>query len=467
MGRRKKPWGGRFRADTDRRVESFTASLSFDRRLAQVDICASIAHARMLGRQRIIPAKDARTIVRGLEAIAREIEGGTFPWRPDLEDIHMNVEARLVEKIGNAGKCLHTARSRNDQVATDLRIYLKDRIRVIDAAIGDLQRVILGKARRHLDVLMPGYTHLQRAQPILFSHHLMAYHEMLTRDRERMRGAFARTDVLPLGAGALAGTSFPIDRAYVAKQLGFSRVSENSLDAVSDRDFAVEFLAAAALIMIHLSRLCEELVLWTTEEFGFVELPDAFCTGSSIMPNKKNPDVPELVRGKTGRVLGDLMALLTVMKGLPLAYNKDLQEDKEPLFDAADTVEASVTILAMLVEKLKPRADRMRAAALRGFLTATDLADHLVTRGVPFREAHRIVGEIVAHCLDRGKDLTDLSVKDLRRFSPRFGPDSVLRISPEDSVSRRRALGGTARPTVRAAIARAERAHSRMKPLPA
>jgi argininosuccinate lyase len=465
--RRSKPWGGRFKADTDRRVETFTASLSFDRRLAKVDIRASVAHARMLARRKIIPAKDARAIVAGLEAIGGEIESGGFPWRPDLEDIHMNIEARLVEKIGDAGRHLHTARSRNDQVTTDLRLYLKERIGAVDAAIGDLQRALLAKARRHLDVLMPGYTHLQRAQPILFSHHLMAYHEMLARDRGRMRGAFERTDVLPLGAGALAGTSFPIDRVYVAKLLGFSRVAENSLDAVGDRDFAAEFLAAAALLMIHLSRLCEELVLWTTEEFGFIELPDAFCTGSSIMPNKKNPDVPELVRSKSGRVVGDLVALLTVMKALPLAYNKDLQEDKEPVFDAADTAEGSTAILAVLIAKMRLRPDRMRDAALRGFLTATDLADHLVTRGVPFRRAHRIVGEIVARCLDRGKDLADLDLKDLRCFSTRFGPDAIQRISAEDSVSRRRALGGTARPTVAAAITRASRALSRMKPLSA
>ncbi len=464
--KRSKPWGGRFKADTDRLVEAFTASLPFDRRLADVDVRVSIAHARMLGKQKIIPAKDARNLVRGLQAIAREIEAGSFPWREDLEDIHMNVEARLIEKIGEAGKRLHTGRSRNDQVATDLRLYLKEKINAIDEAIGAFQAVLLAQARKHLGVAMPGYTHLQQAQPVLFSHHLMAYFEMLARDRRRMRDAHACADVLPLGTGALAGVSFPIDRAYVAKLLGFSRLAENSLDAVSDRDFAVEFLAAATLLLVHLSRLCEELVLWSTTEFGFVELPDAFCTGSSMMPNKKNPDVPELVRGKAGRVLGDLVALLTVLKGLPLAYNRDLQEDKEPVFDAAETVEQSLLVLTAAFFELEVRRERMEAAASGGFLVATDLADHLVERGVPFREAHRIVGELVGYCLDRGKRLQALTPRELRRFSPRLGPEALRRLSVKDSLARRSAPGGTARTAVAAAIRRGERALSKMKPLP-
>ncbi|MFQ5458640.1 MAG: argininosuccinate lyase, partial [Myxococcota bacterium] len=364
--KRKKAWGGRFKMDTDRMVEAFTGSLAWDRKLAHADIRVSIAHARMLGKQKIITAKDARAIVKGLEAIAREIDAGSFPWREALEDVHMNVEARLIEKIGEAGKRLHTGRSRNDQVATDLRLYLKEHIGAIDDAAAGLQKALIAQAKRHLGVIMPGYTHLQQAQPILVSHHLMAYVEMLLRDRGRLRDAFARTDVLPLGAGALAGTPFPIDRAYVAKLLGFKRVAENSIDAVSDRDFAVEFLSAAALLMVHLSRLCEELVLWSSSEFGFVELPDAFCTGSSIMPNKKNPDVPELVRGKSGRVVGDLVALLTVMKGLPLAYNRDMQEDKAPVFDAAETLEQSLLVLASAVGAMEVRRERMEAAAAKG-----------------------------------------------------------------------------------------------------
>ncbi len=455
--KKSKPWGGRFQAETNERVEAFTASLSFDRRLAPVDIRGSIAHARMLAKQRIIPEKDARAIVRGLTEIAAEIESGRFPWRIELEDVHMNVEARLIEKIGDAGKRLHTGRSRNDQVATDLRLFLKERLLAIDSAAAELQRAIVAQAKRHLGVLMPGYTHLQRAQPILFSHHLMAWYEMLRRDRSRMQGAFERTDELPLGAGALAGTSFPIDRAYVARLLGFSRVAQNSLDAVSARDFAAEFLAAAAILMVHLSRICEELVLWSTDEFGFVELPDAFCTGSSLMPNKKNPDVPELVRGKSGRVLGHLVSLLTVMKGLPLAYNKDLQEDKEPIFDTVDTVEASLRILAAAISAIEVRAERMEAAARHGFLAATDLADYLVERGMPFREAHHVVGAIVRHCIDTGKELLDLGPENFRRFSPLFGPDVIRRLRPEDSIARRKATGGTARTTVATAIRRAER----------
>ncbi|MDP3938751.1 MAG: argininosuccinate lyase [Deltaproteobacteria bacterium] len=464
--KRKKPWGGRFKMDTDRMVEAFTSSLAFDRNLAGADIRGSIAHARMLAKQKIITAKDARAIIRGLEEIRREIDSGGFPWREDLEDIHMNIEARLIEKTGEAGKRLHTARSRNDQVATDLRLYLKERLAAIDAAAGALQKALIGQAKRHLGAIMPGYTHLQQAQPVLFSHHLMAYVEMLGRDRGRLRDAFARADVLPLGAGALAGTPFPIDRAYVAKLLGFSKVAENSIDAVSDRDFAVEFLSAVALLMVHLSRFCEELVLWSTTEFGFVELSDAFCTGSSIMPNKKNPDVAELVRGKTGRVVGGLVSLLTTLKGLPLSYNKDLQEDKEPVFDAADTAEQSLLILAQAVATMAVHAERMRAAASGGFLTATDAADYLVEKGVPFREAHHLVGGLVAHCIDAGRALDDLTAAELRKFSPKFGADAARRLTAESSVASRKSTGGTARATVAAAIRKSERTLSKLKPLP-
>jgi argininosuccinate lyase len=402
----------------------------------------------MLARQRIIPARDAQKIVRVLKAIRSEIERGAFPFSPSDEDIHMNIERRLTEKIGAAGAKLHTARSRNDQVALDMRLFLRDEVELIIAGLGALERELARAAHRHIDVIMPGYTHLQRAQPVLLSHHLLAYYEMFERDRERFIGALERINVLPLGSGALAGTTFPIDRNYVAKLLGFPRISKNSLDAVADRDFILEFLSASAILFVHLSRLAEELVLWSSQEFGFIDLPDGYCTGSSMMPQKKNPDVPELIRGKTGRVFGHLQGMLTIMKGLPLAYNRDLQEDKIPLFDTVDTVKASVAITAEIIRGLKVRKERMMEAVRDGFMNATDLADYLVGRGVPFRSAHALAGRIVEHCLAAGQRIEELPLAEMRRFSPKIEKDVYRYLSAESAVGRRRALGGTARANV-------------------
>jgi argininosuccinate lyase len=446
--RSSKLWGGRFTGRTAESVEAFTASIDVDRRLYRHDIAGSIAHARMLARQRIIPARDAQKIVRGLKAIRSEIERGAFPFSPSDEDIHMNIERRLTEKIGAAGAKLHTARSRNDQVALDMRLFLRDEVELIIAGLGALERELARAAHRHIDVIMPGYTHLQRAQPVLLSHHLLAYYEMFERDRERFIGALERINVLPLGSGALAGTTFPIDRNYVAKLLGFPRISKNSLDAVADRDFILEFLSASAILFVHLSRLAEELVLWSSQEFGFIDLPDGYCTGSSMMPQKKNPDVPELIRGKTGRVFGHLQGMLTIMKGLPLAYNRDLQEDKIPLFDTVDTVKASVAITAEIIRGLKVRKERMMEAVRDGFMNATDLADYLVGRGVPFRSAHALAGRIVEHCLAAGQRIEELPLAEMRRFSPKIEKDVYRYLSAESAVGRRRALGGTARANV-------------------
>jgi argininosuccinate lyase len=443
-----KLWGGRFTANIAESVEAFTASIDVDRRLYHHDIAGSIAHAKMLARQRIISGRDAQKIVRGLKAIHSEIERGVFPFSARDEDIHMNIERRLTEKIGAAGGKLHTARSRNDQVALDMRLFLRDEVGQINAALSALQRELARSAKRHLDVIMPGYTHLQRAQPVLFSHHLLAYYDMFERDRERFAGALERTNVLPLGSGALAGTTFPIDRNYVARLLAFPRVSQNSLDAVADRDFVLEFIANSAILFVHLSRLAEELVLWCSQEFGFVDLPDGYCTGSSMMPQKKNPDVPELIRGKSGRVFGHLQGMLTVMKGLPLAYNRDLQEDKIPLFDTVDTVKATLTIVAEIVRGLKVRKERMMAAAQEGWMNATDLADYLVGRGVPFRSAHAIAGRIVQHCVAGGRRIESLPLAEMRRFSPKIEGDIYRFLSAESVVERRRALGGTARANV-------------------
>jgi len=448
VARAGKLWGGRFAKATAESVEAFTASIDVDRRLYRHDIAGSIAHAKMLSRQRIIPARDAQKIVRGLKAIRGEIERGVFTFSSADEDIHMNIERRLTEKIGAAGGKLHTARSRNDQVALDMRLFLRDEVELIIGDLGALERELARSAKRHIDVIMPGYTHLQRAQPVLLSHHLLAYYDMFERDRERFAGALERINVLPLGSGALAGTSFSIDRNYVAKLLGFPRVSKNSLDAVADRDFILEFLAASAILFVHLSRLAEELVLWCSQEFGFVELPDGYCTGSSMMPQKKNPDVPELIRGKTGRVFGHLQAMLTIMKGLPLAYNRDLQEDKIPLFDTVDTVKASVRIAAEIMRGLKVRKERMMEAARDGFMNATDLADYLVGRGLPFRPAHAVAGRIVQHCLAAGRRIEELPLADMRRFSPKIERDVYRYLSAESVVGRRRALGGTARANV-------------------
>jgi argininosuccinate lyase len=429
-------------------VEAFTASVAVDSRLFRHDIMGSIAHAKMLAKQRIIPARDAQRIVRGLKAIEREIDSGKFVFSPADEDIHMNIERRLSDMIGAAGGKLHTARSRNDQVALDMRLYLREEVEVIDEGLRTVQWTLAQAAKKHLDVIMPGYTHLQRAQPVLLSHHLLAYYDMFGRDRERFAECLTRINVLPLGSGALAGTTFPIDRAYVAKLLNFPRISKNSIDAVSDRDFVLEFLAAAAILFVHLSRLAEELVLWSSQEFAFVELPDGYCTGSSMMPQKKNPDVPELIRAKSGRVFGHLQALLTIMKGLPLAYNRDLQEDKVPLFDTADTVKASVKIMGEVVAGMSVKHERMREAVRDGFMNATDLADYLVERGVPFRGAHKAAGRIVQFCAKQGKRIEELSLAELQRFSPKIDKNVYRYLSAEAVVGRRRALGGTARQNV-------------------
>ncbi|MEW5762961.1 MAG: argininosuccinate lyase [Bacillota bacterium] len=450
-----KLWGGRFRKETDALAHAFNASLSFDRRLYRQDIKGSIAHARMLGRTGIIPAAEAEAIIRGLEAVLEDFESGRVVPAPDDEDIHTLVERLLVEKIGEVGKKLHTARSRNDQVALDTRMYLKDEIREIIGLLGEACRALLDVAEIHVETLMPGYTHLQRAQPVTLAHHLLAYFEMFLRDIERLGDCYRRTDVLPLGAGALAGTPFPIDRAAVAAELGFAAVAENSIDAVSDRDFVIEFCAAAALIMMHLSRLGEEVVLWSSQEFGFIELDDAFSTGSSIMPQKKNPDLAELMRGKAGRVFGHLMALLTVMKGLPLAYNKDMQEDKEALFDTVDTVKGCLAVLAPMLRTMRVRTERMRAATCGGYVNATDLADYLVKKGVPFRDAHAAAGRAVLYALERNRGLEELTLEELRQISPHIEGDVYEVIALEKIVAARRVHGGPAPETVRTALARA------------
>jgi argininosuccinate lyase len=452
-----KLWGGRFSQPTDKFVEEFTASIDFDKRLYRHDIRGSMAHARMLGRQGIIPEADVAAIISGLEAILAQIEAGEFDFSVSLEDIHMNIEARLSAAIGEAGKRLHTGRSRNDQVAVDIRLYLRDEIAEVVRYLDLLSDALLFQAEQNLGVIMPGYTHLQVAQPILFSHHMLAYVEMFRRDRGRMEDCAKRFNVLPLGAGALAGTTFPIDREFVAEQLDFADVTRNSLDSVSDRDFALEFLSASSILMMHLSRFSEELILWSTSEFDFIELSDSFCTGSSIMPQKKNPDVPELVRGKTGRVYGNLMALLTVMKSLPLAYNKDMQEDKEPLFDTVDTVKGSLKIFADMAREMKVKAEVMGEAAARGFSNATDVADYLVRTGMPFREAHEVVGKSVRYCIEHGKRLEELSMDQWKSFSHRIGADIYDAITLEASVNARRATGGTALERVKAEMERLKR----------
>jgi len=447
--------GGRFSEATDAFVADFTASVSFDKRLYRHDIMGSIAHATMLAKVGVLAQEDRDKIVAGLQQIQAEIEAGTFAWRTDLEDVHMNIEHRLTERIGLAGKRLHTGRSRNDQVATDVRLYLRDEIDAIRAELRRLLTGLVDLAEREHATIMPGFTHLQTAQPVTFGHHLLAWFENLKRDDERLAELRRRVNRMPLGSAALAGTSYPIDRAYAADLLGFEAVSENSLDAVSDRDFAIEFCAAASIIMMHLSRFSEELVLWASAQFQFVHLPDRFCTGSSIMPQKKNPDVPELVRGKAGRVFGHLMSLLTLMKGQPLAYNKDNQEDKEPLFDAIDTVRGSLRAFADMVPALEPRRDNMREAARRGFATATDLADYLVKRGVAFRDAHEIVGKAVGYGVQSGQDLAEMTLAELRQFSESIADDVFQVLTLEGSVNARNHIGGTAPAQVRAACARA------------
>ncbi len=457
MPKRRSTWSARFSEPVDERVKRFTASIAFDRRLAKYDIQGSLAHARMLAAQRVLSRRDLAAITRGLKRIGREIDQGGFRWSLEAEDVHLNIERRLTALVGDAGKRLHTARSRNDQVATDVRLWLRAEIDLLRALLADLERALLDQAARHAALVMPGFTHLQVAQPVTFGHHLMAYVAMLERDRERLVQVRSRVNRLPLGAAALAGTGFPIDRARVARELGFEGLCENSLDAVSDRDFAIEFCACAAIAMMHLSRLAEELVLWASPRFGFVRLPDAYCTGSSIMPQKKNPDVPELVRGKSGRVFGALVALLVLMKAQPLAYNKDNQEDKEPLFDAADTLRDSLAVFTGLVRGLEPVPAAMRAAVLEGHATATDLADYLVRKGVPFRDAHEVVARAVREAERAGVELASLPLSSLKRFSPKIGPDVSRVLSLEGSVAARKHPGGTAPVAVRRAVARARR----------
>ena len=452
-----KAWSGRFNEPVSELVKRYTASVDFDKRLAEFDIQGSLAHSKMLGAQGIISQEDVKQIAQGLNEILQEIRAGQFEWRLDLEDVHLNIEKRLTDKIGDAGKRLHTGRSRNDQVSTDVRLWLRAVADDVVAGIRKLQTSIVDLAETHFDTAMPGFTHLQVAQPVTFGHHLLAYFEMLQRDAARFTDARKRINRLPLGAAALAGTSYPIDREMVAKELGFDGVCENSLDAVSDRDFAIEFTAAAALVMTHLSRFSEELILWSSPRFAFVDIADRFCTGSSIMPQKKNPDVPELVRGKTGRVTGHLMALLTLMKSQPLAYNKDNQEDKEPLFDTADTLLVTLEIYADMLRGIKVNKEAMRTAATEGFATATDLADYLVKKGTPFRDAHEVVALAVRHAVDKGCDLSDLSLAELQKFSPQISDDVYQVLTLEGSLASRNHIGGTAPAQVKQAIARARK----------
>jgi argininosuccinate lyase len=449
-----KSWGGRFREELDAQAAAFSASVDVDKRLAAQDIRGSLAHARMLGARGILAPADVAAIERGLAQIADEIERGEFVWDPAREDVHMNVEAALTERIGEAGARLHTGRSRNDQVATDMRVFTRDACRASAARIDVLLSVLVQRAQTTVDVLMPGYTHLQRAQPVRLAHHLLAWCEMLERDRARLLDAATRMNVNPLGSGALAATTFALDRAMTARELGFDAVSRNSLDAVGDRDFLVEAVAALANCAIHMSRIAEELVLWSTQEFGFVQMSDAFTTGSSMMPQKKNPDMAELVRGKTGRVVGDLVALIVMLKGLPLTYNRDLQEDKPPVFDAFDTVDACLNILSGSIASARFDAERMRKALREGFLDATELADYLAARGVPFRQAHHVAGRLVALAVERGVTLAELSLDDLRAEHATFAEDVWAALDPETALERRNLPGGPARAQIAAELAR-------------
>lgn len=452
-----KLWGGRFSGKTASSVEAFTASIGYDVRLYKHDIAGSRAHARMLASQGLISKKECNRILAGLDEIELEITENRFVFRQELEDIHMHIEEALVDKIGPAGKKLHTARSRNDQIALDIRLYLRDECQRIIELLTGVQRSFLALARKYQNAVMPGYTHLQRAQPVLVAHHLLAYFEMFQRDKDRLADALKRINIMPLGAAALAGTGLPIDRDFVARELGFPEISANSMDTVGDRDFAVEFLACCSLIQIHLSRLSEELILWSSSEFRFIELADSYCTGSSIMPQKKNPDIPELIRGKSGRVIGNLMAMLTILKGLPLTYNRDLQEDKEPIFDTVDTIIPGLSITAELLAHLKFNTKRLRAATESGFMTATDLADYLVAKNIPFREAHAIVGKAVGFCITKKKELQELSLSELQRFSKVIAEDVFAVLSVEGSIASRVSKGGTSPATVAAALARAEK----------
>ena len=451
-------WSGRFNEPVAELVKKYTASVGFDYRLAEFDIQGSLAHAQMLGAQKIISLEDVKVIEAGLAEILLEIQAGQFEWLLDLEDVHLNIEKRLTDKIGDAGKRLHTGRSRNDQVATDVRLWLRATTDQVITALKKLQLSLLDLADAHFDTVMPGFTHLQVAQPVTFGHHLMAYVEMLNRDGQRFTDCRRRINRLPLGAAALAGTSYPIDRELVAKKLGFDGVCENSLDAVSDRDFAIEFTFAASLVMTHLSRLSEELILWSSPRFAFVDIADRFCTGSSIMPQKKNPDVPELVRGKTGRVYGHLTALLTLMKGQPLAYNKDNQEDKEPLFDTADTLLVTLEIYADMMRGIAVNKENMRQAASEGYATATDLADYLAKKGMPFRDAHEVVALAVRYAVDKKVELSDLPLATLQQFAPKIIDDVYAVLTLEGSLNSRNHIGGTAPAQVKAAISRARAA---------
>ena len=454
---KKKAWSGRFKRGEHPLMEAFNSSLPFDRRLYAEDIEGSRVHARMLEKIGVLTETERKKIDKGLLEIKAEIDDGKFAWSDVLEDIHMAIEARLTEKIGLLGGKLHTARSRNDQVTLDLRLYCRKQLAELTGAITNLQKAILNVAEAKGFVPLPGYTHLQKAQAVYLAHHWLAYFEMLERDKGRIKNASARMNVCPLGSGALAGSTFPVDREFVARELGFDGVSRNSLDAVSDRDFVAEILFSLSLVMAHLSRLSEELILWSSQEFGFVTLPQEFCTGSSMMPQKMNPDAPELIRGKTGRVYGDLISLLTVIKGLPLAYNKDFQEDKEPLFDALDTVFICLFVLTEMIPKIEIRAEAMKKATETGFLLATDLADYLATKKVEFRSAHEIVGRMVVHCLEKGKKLESLSLPEMKKFSPAFESDVGEWLDVETSINRKKSIGGTARERVKAELARAKK----------
>ena len=452
-----KPWNGRFTEKTDKIVEDFTSSIDVDKRLYTYDIEGSIAHCRMLAKASIISEEDVSSLVEGLGKIKREIEHKNFQFDNSLEDIHMHIESRLVQLVGKAAQNLHAARSRNDQVALDVRMYLRDETLNTIKLLVMLRKEIVGLAKIHIDVVLPGYTHLQRAQPVLLSHHLMAYYEMFSRDAERFMDCLKRINVMPLGSAAIAGTTYPIDREYTAKLLDFPQVSANSIDAVSDRDFIIEFLSAASICMVHFSRMSEEFILWSSSEFGFIELPDSFATGSSIMPQKKNPDVPELVRGKTGRVFGDLMALLSIMKSLPLAYNRDMQEDKAALFNTVDILTGCIEIYIKMLPKLKINKEAMRQATSTGFLNATDMADYLVARGMQFRQAHSCVGKAVGYALSKKMELHELTLEELKPFSSLFDKDIFDVLTVEEMINRRKSFGGTATENVLAAIKEAEK----------
>lgn len=451
-----KLWGGRFQKSTDKKVDDFNSSIRFDKRMYRQDIKGSIAHATMLGRQGIIPKDDSEKIVSELKNILKDIENGKIEFEIDAEDIHMNIEKILTERIGDAGKRLHTGRSRNDQVALDIRMYLMDETAIIEEMLIHALSTFVDLAKQHTDTIMPGYTHLQKAQPITFAHHLMAYYEMFKRDLSRLKDCRDRTNIMPLGSGALAGTTYPLDREFVAKELDFASVTQNSLDGVSDRDFVIELASCLSIIMMHMSRFSEELILWSSHEFSFVEMDDAFSTGSSIMPQKKNPDVAELIRGKTGRVYGHLMGLLTTMKGLPLAYNKDMQEDKEPIFDAIDTVKLCLPVFCDMIATMTVKKENMLRGSKGGFTNATDVADYLVKKGLPFREAHAVVGRMVFYCIEHNKALDDLSMEEFKEFSDIIEDDIYNAISMETCVNDRKVIGGPAKETVEKVIKAAE-----------